>query len=76
MAHGTNGMPKSHNIQLLIDQYHLKAPAYVGDTAGDSEQSSLAGVPFVFMTYGFGTTENYDLKFDSFQELTSYFLTM
>jgi phosphoglycolate phosphatase len=74
LAHGVNFMPKQHNIKLLMEKHQLKNPVYVGDTAGDGEQSRLAGVPFVFVSYGFGTTDDYDLKFDDFNSLVDYFM--
>ncbi|HZH96531.1 MAG TPA: HAD family hydrolase [Flavisolibacter sp.] len=73
MAHGVNSMPKHHNIRLLMDKHQLKTPFYVGDTDGDRLQSELAGVPFVFVSYGFGSTKKFDLSFDSFENLTHYF---
>lgn len=73
IAYGTNHMPKNYNIRQLIERHHLQRPVYIGDTDGDAEQSRLAGIPFVFMSYGFGNTENYDLCFDSFGDLTRYF---
>jgi phosphoglycolate phosphatase len=76
IAYGTNYMPKHHNIKLLIERHNLENPVYVGDTEGDAEQSRLAGIPFVFVTYGFGTTDNHDLKFDSFTGLTNYFMQL
>jgi phosphoglycolate phosphatase len=76
LAHGVNFMPKNHNIKLLIDKHGLKSPVYVGDTAGDGEQSRLAGIPFVFVSYGFGETEDYDLKFDDFNSLVNYFVNL
>jgi phosphoglycolate phosphatase len=76
IAYGINFMPKQHNIKLLMDKHGLKSPVYVGDTAGDCEQSRLAGIPFVFVSYGFGTTDDYDLKFDDFTSLTNYFLNL
>jgi phosphoglycolate phosphatase len=74
IAHGINFMPKQHNIKLLMERHQLKNPVYVGDTAGDGEQSRLAGIPFVFVSYGFGNTDDYDVKFDDFKSLTSYFM--
>jgi len=74
MEHGMNLQPKHHNLQLLIEKHGLKAPLYIGDTDSDSKQSELAGVPFVFVSYGFGETDSYSLKFDSFTALTTYFL--
>jgi len=76
MAYGLNQMPKHHNIKLLSEIYGLKKPVYIGDTAGDGEQSRIAGVPFVFVSYGFGETEDYDVKFDDFSALTKYFLEL
>lgn len=75
-AYGVNRMPKHHNIALLQQKHHLKNPVYVGDTEGDGQQSRLAGIPFVFVSYGFGKTDDYDVKFDDFTSLTKYFLDL
>ena len=75
-AYGVNYMPKQHNIKLLAEKHALKNPYYVGDTLGDGEQSRLAAVPFVFVSYGFGDTDDYDLKFDDFHSLSTYFLNL
>ena len=69
-------MPKSHNLKLLKERHNLTNPVYIGDTEGDSHEAHLAGVPFVFVTYGFGTTEKYHLKFDTFTELTDYYMSL
>jgi phosphoglycolate phosphatase len=74
IAYGVNYMPKHHNIKLLTNTHQLNNPVYIGDTAGDGEQSRLAGIPFVFVSYGFGNTDDYDLKFDDFKSLTDYFM--
>jgi len=76
IAYGVNLMPKQHNIKLLAEKHNLKNPYYIGDTAGDGEQSRLAGIPFVFVSYGFGQTDDYDLKFDDFTSLSTYFLNL
>ncbi len=76
MAHGVNSMPKYHNIQLLIDKHGLENPVYIGDTNGDSIDSRTAGLPFVLVTYGFGTSDTYDLKFDDFGALSTYFMDL
>ncbi|MGZ3810314.1 MAG: HAD family hydrolase [Mucilaginibacter sp.] len=76
IAYGTNYMPKHYNIQQLIERHDLKNPVYVGDTEGDGEQSRLAGVPFVFVSYGFGATDDHDVKFDSFTDFTRYFMAL
>lgn len=74
IAYGTNYMPKHHNIKQLIERHSLKNPVYVGDTEGDGEQSRLAGIPFVFVSYGFGATDDHDLRFDNFSDFTEYFM--
>jgi phosphoglycolate phosphatase len=76
MAHGVNSMPKHHNIKLLVDKHKLKNPVYIGDTHGDSIETRKAGLPFVLLTYGFGTSDDYDLKFDDFNTLTNYFMNL
>lgn len=76
MEHGQNLQTKSHNMKLLTERNSLQSTVYVGDTASDSRESGLAGVPFVFVTYGFGYTDEYALRFDSFTELTDYFLSL
>ena len=74
MEHWMILMPKHHNLRLLMEKYGLNAPVYIGDTDSDSDQSMMAGVPFVYVSYGFGVTDKYSLKFDSFTALTAYFL--
>lgn len=76
MAHGVNSMPKSHNIRLLMDKHSLLNPVYIGDTHGDSRDSRTANIPFVLVTYGFGDTNDFDLKFDDFNSLTNYFMKL
>jgi phosphoglycolate phosphatase len=76
IAYGVNRMPKHHNIKLLADKHQLKRPVYIGDTAGDGEQSRKAGIPFAFVSYGFGATDDYDWKFGDFKSLTDYFMNL
>jgi len=76
MAHGVNSMPKHHNIKLLMEKHHLKNPYYIGDTNGDSIDSETANIPFVLVTYGFGSTDKFDLKFIDFKSLTSHFIDL
>lgn len=76
MEHGQNLKPKSFNLKLLTDRNDISNPIYVGDTDSDSRESIKAGVPFIFVTYGFGDTENFTMKFDSFTDLTNYFMNL
>ena len=76
MAHGVNSMPKHYNIKLLVDKHGLKSPVYIGDTLGDGLETRKAGLPFVLLTYGFGTTDDFDLKFDDSVTFTEYFMNL
>jgi phosphoglycolate phosphatase len=76
MAHGKNYKHKHENIRLLVNRHKLKQPVYIGDTDSDSKQSRLASLPFVFVDYGFGKTDDYDLRFSSFEQLADYFMNI
>jgi phosphoglycolate phosphatase len=56
-CYGTKGNPKSENIKDIVNDYKLTAPVYVGDTMGDYDAATKAGVPFIFADYGFGKVE-------------------
>ena len=47
----------------------MKNPIYVGDTSGDMEGAKIAGIPFVYASYGFGDVESFDYKIDDISEL-------
>ena len=76
MEFGQNLKPKDFNMNLLKDRNNLECPVYIGDTDSDAQSTKKAGLPFVLVTYGFGTTKDYWLKFDSFPQLTEYFLSL
>jgi len=71
-CYGNNGKNKDENIRLICDRNGLKAPIYVGDTQGDYDACKKAGVPFVWVSYGFGKPDDdeYFAKIDDFAELT------
>ncbi len=73
-CYGTKTQPKAENIKDIVTDFQLKAPVYVGDTMGDYKSSSLAGVPFVFVSYGFGEVDAAQVaSFKSFAELNNFF---
>jgi len=74
LSHGQNYKPKHENISSLVTNYNLKKPLYIGDTQGDMIQSEKAEVPFVFMTYGFGTCDTFEKSFDDFEAFALYYL--
>ena len=54
---GRTGVSKGENIKLIMDRNHIDKAVYVGDTMGDYEAASYAGVPFIYAKYGFGTVD-------------------
>lgn len=74
LSHGQNYKAKHENISSLVQRYRLKSPVYVGDTQGDMEQSRMAQVPFIFMSYGFGSCDTFDKSFESFEAFALYYL--
>lgn len=66
---GNTGKGKTDNIKLLVQRNGLKNPVYVGDTQGDSNACLLAGVPFIWASYGFGVADRYDAKISLFRDL-------
>lgn len=69
---GNNNKEKWENIQLIIKRNNLHYPVYVGDTQGDADSCSKAGIPFIFASYGFGQVESYDAKIDSFPQIVNF----
>jgi len=57
-CYGTKGNPKAENIKDIVNDHQLKAPVYVGDTIGDYNSATKAGVPFIFADYGFGAVDD------------------
>ncbi len=74
LSHGQNYRPKHENISSLVKEYDLKRAIYIGDTHGDMVQSKKAKLPYVFMTYGFGSCDTFEKSFDSFEEFALHYL--
>lgn len=72
-CYGTKGNPKSENIKDIVNDYQLTTPVYVGDTMGDYDAASKAGVPFIFADYGFGKVEEGQIAtISTFSELVEF----
>ncbi len=70
-CYGTKGNPKAENIKDIVNDHQLAAPVYVGDTMGDYDSATKAGVPFIFANYGFGVVETGQIAtISTFGELT------
>ncbi|NLM12550.1 MAG: HAD family hydrolase [Epulopiscium sp.] len=66
---GNTGKNKGENIKILMDRNNITDAVYVGDTQGDCEASKLAGIPFIYVKYGFGHPEDYNFAIDGIKEL-------
>lgn len=64
-------LSKGENIKKVIAKHDFKNSLYIGDTQGDRNAALLAGVPFGFAAYGFGTVDGYDYRFNSFKDILS-----
>lgn len=73
-CHGRTLKSKAHNIKALVERNQLKRAVYVGDTGSDQEAALLAGIAFVFVTYGFGRPSKPCDHFSSFTDLANHFL--
>ena len=76
LAYGNTHLRKADNMRLLAEKYHLQHPIYVGDTDSDCSEAHRAGVPFVWMSYGFGTTNRAQLQFDNFSDMVNHFINL
>lgn len=76
LAYGNTHLRKADNMRLLAEKYHLQHPVYVGDTDSDCSEAHRAGVPFVWMSYGFGTTNRAQLQFDNFSDMVNHFINL
>ena len=53
---GATGLLKADNIRLVISRNGLndEETCYIGDTRGDYESATEAGIAFIYAAYGFG----------------------
>lgn len=68
-CYGRTKKGKAENIQILVARNQLKDVMYIGDTQGDCDACSQAGVSFVWAAYGFGKASFYRDKLEKFSDL-------
>lgn len=68
-CYGNTGMPKGENLKLIMARNELTEAIYVGDTKGDYEATRVAGIPFIFVGYGFGDIDTYEYRVNAIDEL-------
>ena len=66
---GNTGRSKAENLAMVIARNGLTEPWFVGDTEGDREAARANSVPFVHVSWGFGSAVDYDHRVDRFADL-------
>ena len=72
LCFGDTGAHKGVTIQKLMEQHNITSACYIGDTQGDLDAADLAGLPFVYCTYGFGQVTHLWKSIDKFDDLLNF----
>lgn len=70
LCFGDTGTGKGQTIRTLMEKYGITSAVYIGDTQGDRDAATEAGIPFLWAAYGFGTPDSFDGKIEDIRELT------
>lgn len=54
VCYGDTEKTKDYNIRLVVERNQLEKAVYVGDTQGDYDSTTKAGLPFIYAAYGLG----------------------
>ena len=73
LCFGDTQTEKGETIKTLMKMYDIKDAVYIGDTQGDYESTLVAGIPFIWVSYGFGEPSGYAAKIDAIKELMDLF---
>ena len=74
MCFGDTGEPKNVTITKLMERNRLERAVYVGDTQGDADACTKAGIPIVYAQYGLGKVDKPWKSIGRFTELGDIFL--
>lgn len=75
LCFGDTGTCKGETIKTLMKKHGMTAEDtyYIGDTLGDFEACSIAGIRFIFCSYGFGEVPDPYKAIDRFSDLKDIF---
>lgn len=63
------GQSKAENIRLVMARNGLERAVYIGDTQGDWNAATAAGIPFVLAAYGYGDAPQARWRIDHLSQL-------
>lgn len=69
VCYGDTEKTKDYNIRLVVERNQLEKAVYVGDTQGDYDSTTKAGLPFIFAAYGLGKVKEEVSSIDCMKEL-------
>jgi phosphoglycolate phosphatase len=73
-CNGMSGLGKADMLLNLAQKHGTAGAVYIGDTQGDHDSATGAGMPFAFARYGFGSVSEPVLAFESFHGLVDHYL--
>jgi phosphoglycolate phosphatase len=68
---GRTGLSKAENLGRVVTQNRLRRAVFVGDTPNDQQAAVACRLPFVHVSYGFGSCPGSVLSAASFSELVA-----
>lgn len=68
-CYGDTLLSKGENIKLIMERNNIQNAFYVGDTMGDFNATKVAGIPFVYVKYGFAKVEGAWKEVDDIREV-------
>ena len=76
LCFGDTGTEKGQTILELMRRHEISDAVYIGDTQGDYEATLVAGIPFIWAAYGFGTPAGWDARIAHIRQLPKTLKTM
>ena len=76
LCFGDTGTEKGLTILELMRRHNITDAVYIGDTQGDYEATLVAGIPFIWAAYGFGTPAGFVARIDEASQLPEVLKTL
>lgn len=69
LCFGDTATEKGATICTLMRRHGIASAVYIGDTQGDLEATRVAGIPFIFAAYGFGSPDSCAARIEDIRQL-------